>query len=72
MYFALASGYTMSFYVAQMLWENAQLITLQYRNYVLCYIFFTALISFIVCYRFGTVTNPRTKQIIQWILQVSK
>lgn len=71
MYLMMATGYTMSFYVAQMLFENAQLIAMQHRNYVLYYILTTALISFIICYRFGPVTNNRTKNIIQWVLQVS-
>lgn len=71
MYFMMATGYTMSVYVAQMLWENAQLIAMQYRNYVIYYIMATALISFIICYRFGPVTNKRTKNIIQWVMQVN-
>ncbi|KAJ8668610.1 hypothetical protein QAD02_010273 [Eretmocerus hayati] len=70
MYMMVATGYTMSFYIAQMLWENAQLIAMQYRNYVIYYILTTALISMIICYRFGPVTNTRTKNIIQWILQI--
>jgi uncharacterized membrane protein YcgQ (UPF0703/DUF1980 family) len=68
----MATGYTMSFYLAQMLLENAQLIAMQYRNYVIYYILVTALISFIICYRFGPVTNTRTKNIIQWLLQVNQ
>ncbi|XP_014211349.1 nuclear envelope integral membrane protein 1 [Copidosoma floridanum] len=70
MYLMMATGYTMSFYVAQMIWENAQLIAIQYRDYVVYYILTTALTSFIICYRFGPVTNPRTKNIIQWVLQI--
>lgn len=72
MYLMVATGYTMSFYVAQILWENAQLIAMQYRNYVIYYILSTALTSFIICYRFGPVTNKRTKNIIQWVMQVKK
>ncbi|XP_001604041.1 nuclear envelope integral membrane protein 1 [Nasonia vitripennis] len=70
MYVMVATGYTMSFYIAQMIWENAQLIAMQYRDYVIYYILSTALISFIICYRFGPITNTRTKNIIQWILQL--
>ncbi|KAK2586000.1 hypothetical protein KPH14_010570 [Odynerus spinipes] len=69
MYLMIATGWTMSFYLAQMLWENAQLIILQYREYVMWYILVTSLISFVICYRFGPVTNTRTKHIIQWFLQ---
>lgn len=62
---------TMSVYLARILLENAQLIAIQYREWVMWYILITSLISFIICYRFGPVTNSRTKQIIQWFLQVS-
>lgn len=66
----IATGWTMSFWLAQALWENAQVILLQYRDWVLWYILITSFISFVICYRFGPVTNPRTKAIIQWFLQV--
>lgn len=69
MYLMVATGYTMSFYVAQLLWDNAQLIALQYRDFVLWYVLITSLISFVICYRFGPITNTRTKRIIQWFLQ---
>ncbi|XP_012286253.1 nuclear envelope integral membrane protein 1 isoform X2 [Orussus abietinus] len=71
MYVMVATGWTMSLYVAQALWENAQLIAVQYRDWVMWYILITSFISFIICYRFGPVTNKRTKQIIQWFLQAS-
>ncbi|XP_066586493.1 nuclear envelope integral membrane protein-like isoform X2 [Prorops nasuta] len=71
MYLMVATGWTMSFYIVQTLWDNAQLILIQYRDYVIGYMLITALISFIVCYRFGPVTNVRTKKIIQWFLQIS-
>ena len=70
MYLMVATGYTMSFYLAQVLWENAQLIAMQYRDWVVWYILTTSLLSFVICYRLGPVTNPRTKKIIQWFLQV--
>lgn len=62
---------SMSLYVAKMLWENTQLIVMQYREWAMWYVLVTSLISFVICYRFGPVTNVRTKQIIQWFLQVS-
>lgn len=62
---------TMSLYLAQILWENAQLIAMQYKEWVMWYILVTSLISFLICYRFGPVTNKKTKQIIQWFLQVN-
>jgi len=61
---------SMSFYIAKTLWENMQLIIMQYREWMMWYVLVTSLISFVICYRFGPVTNPRTKQIIEWFLQV--
>ncbi|XP_011304185.1 transmembrane protein 194A isoform X2 [Fopius arisanus] len=69
MYLMIASGWTLSTWLANILWENAQIILLQYRDYVLWYLLATSLISFIICYRIGPVTNTRTKNIIQWFLQ---
>lgn len=63
---------SMSVYLAQVLWDNAQLILIQYKEWLMWYILITSMISFIICYRFGPVTNTRTKQIIQWFLQVRK
>ena len=71
MYLIVATGWSMSFWLAQVLWGNAQMIVLQYKDWVLWYILITSLISFGICYRFGPVTNTRTKKIIQWFLQVT-
>ncbi|XP_072759365.1 nuclear envelope integral membrane protein isoform X2 [Anoplolepis gracilipes] len=68
MYLMFAAS--MSLYLAQVLWENTHLIIVQYREWVMWYILVTSLISFLLCYRFGPVTNKRTKQIIQWFLQL--
>jgi len=69
MYIIFAAS--MSLYIAKALWENMQLIVMQYREWAMWYVLVTSLISFVICYRFGPVTNARTKQIIQWFLQVS-
>ncbi|XP_011877098.1 PREDICTED: transmembrane protein 194A-like isoform X1 [Vollenhovia emeryi] len=61
---------SMSLFIAKTLWENMQLIVIQYREWVMWYVLVTSLISFVICYRFGPVTNARTKQIIQWFLQL--
>ncbi|KYM79556.1 hypothetical protein ALC53_09995 [Atta colombica] len=68
MYIIFAAS--MSFYIAKTLWENMQLIIMQYREWMMWYVLVTSLISFVICYRFGPVTNPRTKQIIEWFLQL--
>ncbi|KYQ51455.1 hypothetical protein ALC60_09453 [Trachymyrmex zeteki] len=61
---------SMSLYIAKALWDNMQLIIMQYREWVMWYVLVTSLISFIICYRFGPVTNTRTKQIMEWFLQL--
>ncbi|XP_029038146.1 nuclear envelope integral membrane protein 1 [Osmia bicornis bicornis] len=71
MYLMVATGWTMSFYLIQALWDNARLIAVQYREYVTWYILLTSLISFVICYRFGPVTNVRTKKLIEWCLQIA-
>ena len=70
MYLMIATGWTMSFYLIQALWENAQLIAAMYRDWVAWYILITTFISFVICYRFGPVTNTRTKKLIEWFLQI--
>ncbi|XP_025832391.1 nuclear envelope integral membrane protein 1 isoform X2 [Agrilus planipennis] len=62
-------GWTVGVYFAQLVWENMQIILLNYQMYVAWYILGTGLISFIVCYRWGPVTNQRTKNLIRWTLQ---
>ncbi|XP_033333193.2 nuclear envelope integral membrane protein isoform X1 [Megalopta genalis] len=70
MYVMIATGWTMSFYLIQALWENAQLIVIQYREWLTWYILATSLISLVICYRFGPVTNRKTKKLIEWFLQI--
>ena len=72
MYLTIATGWTMSFYLIQILWENIQLIVVEYREFVAWYILLMSLISFVIAYRFGPVTNVRTKKLIQWFLQVCR
>jgi hypothetical protein len=43
---------------------------MEYRMHITGYAVLSATISFIICYRMGPVTNPRTMDIIQWGLQV--
>lgn len=70
MYLMASTGWALSTWLLNILWENAQVILHQYKEYVLWYLMITSLISFIICYRIGPVTNTRTKNIIQWALQV--
>jgi hypothetical protein len=70
MYGFLIGGWTVGIYFLQLIWENFRLIIMQYQDYVLSYIVVTGLVSFVVCYRLGPVTNHRSKNLIKWALQV--
>ncbi|XP_034934243.1 nuclear envelope integral membrane protein 1a [Chelonus insularis] len=71
MYLIAGTGWLMSTWLARIVCDNVQMILMQYREYVIGYFLLSSLISFLICYRIGPVTNTRTKQIIQWFLQVS-
>lgn len=67
--FALGSSFV-SYYFVQYLLDNAKMIALQYMQYVLGYIAVSGVISFAICYRFGPLTDPRSKNLIRWSLKV--
>jgi len=60
----------LSLYAIQMLMENLNMILLLYYKYIMGYIVFSMFASFVVCYRYGPVTNPRSIDLIRWTLQV--
>ncbi|XP_065156690.1 nuclear envelope integral membrane protein [Atheta coriaria] len=70
MYGVVACGWTVGVYILQLLWENVRVILLSYQTHVAWYAFITGIISFIVCYRMGPVSNKRTLNLIQWTLQL--
>ncbi|CAO1405251.1 unnamed protein product [Diamesa hyperborea] len=70
MYGVLASGWTLAFYFANMIFENIQPILITYQSYVLWYILGTGSISFIVCYQMGPPKNERSKDLLKWGLQL--
>lgn len=69
MYGVLGCGWTILIYVAQLLWENTRTILYNYKTYVIWYIAVSAVLSFVVCYRYGPIENQRTKNLIRWTLQ---
>ncbi|KAF7994308.1 hypothetical protein HCN44_003398 [Aphidius gifuensis] len=69
MYVIASIGWAFSSWVLNGLWQNAQFILQQYKEYVIWYLIVSSVISFIICYRIGPITNSRTKHIIQWALQ---
>ncbi|XP_073983251.1 nuclear envelope integral membrane protein-like [Rhodnius prolixus] len=71
MYSFLAGGWTIGIYIVQMLWDNVRLIAVEYKSYVFYYILSTGIISFVVCYRYGPVSDPRSINLIRWALQAA-
>ncbi|KAL1140876.1 hypothetical protein AAG570_000804 [Ranatra chinensis] len=69
MYGFVIGGWTVGVYLAQLFWDNLRTIITQHKTYVIGYITFTALLSFVVCYRFGPVSNQKTRDLIKWALQ---
>ncbi|KAH8355400.1 hypothetical protein KR084_002999 [Drosophila pseudotakahashii] len=69
MYGVLIGGWTIGFYVLKQLADNLRLILLTYRDHVVWYLVVTGLISFLICYRIGPPKNPRSQNIIMWVLQ---
>lgn len=66
----LGASCMLSLYAIQMLIENLNMILILYYKYILGYIVFSMLVSFVVCYRYGPVTNPRSIDLIRWTLQL--
>ncbi|KAG8229604.1 hypothetical protein J437_LFUL002328 [Ladona fulva] len=66
----LVGGWTVSVYLLQLLWSNLNFILLEYPSFVIGYTSLASFISFVICYRFGPVTDPRSKNLIKWTLQV--
>lgn len=60
----------LSLYAIQMLVENLNMLLMLYYKYILGYIVFSMLVSFVICYRYGPVTNPKSINLIKWTLQV--
>lgn len=69
MYGVLIGGWTIGLYILKQLSDNIRVILITYREYVLWYLVITGLISFFVCYRIGPPRNPRSQNIIMWVLQ---
>jgi len=70
MYGFVIGGWTVGIYFLQYLWHNLRPIIEQYQRHVLSYVVFTGIISFIICYRLGPLTDQRSKNLIKWALQV--
>ncbi|KAH8242816.1 hypothetical protein KR032_002420, partial [Drosophila birchii] len=71
MYGVMIGGWTLGFYLLKQVVNNLRVILLTYREYVVWYLIVTGLISFLICYRIGPPRNPRSQNIIMWVLQAT-
>ncbi|XP_030380293.1 nuclear envelope integral membrane protein 1-like [Scaptodrosophila lebanonensis] len=71
MYGVLIGGWTIGFYILKQLMDNMRLILVNYSHYLLGYIAFTGFTSLLICYRIGPPRNPRSQNIVKWVLQAS-
>lgn len=67
----LATGWTLTAYVAKILIANLELILMSYQKYVATYVLVTSCISFAVCYYFGPPKKQRSKNLIKWSLELA-
>ncbi|KAG8194045.1 hypothetical protein JTE90_028387 [Oedothorax gibbosus] len=68
-YALLFFGYSFILYIFQSIWKDISEIINRNLDIVVAYCLCAALISFVICYRFGPVENVRTFNIIQWSMQ---
>nr|XP_018903493.1 PREDICTED: nuclear envelope integral membrane protein 1-like isoform X2 [Bemisia tabaci] len=69
MYSFLASGWAVAVYLLQMISDNLRTIALRYKVHAFIYFAFSGFVSFVICYRYGPVSDPRSKNLIKWTLQ---
>ena len=67
----MIGGASIVTYLMRTLWENFYVVLREYQLYVFGYLLISSVVSFCICYRFGPVTNPKTRNLLQWGLQVS-
>nr|CAD7264876.1 unnamed protein product [Timema shepardi] len=60
---------TLGIFVFHSIWLYVHSIIFEYSNQVLTYILVTGLVSFVMCYRMGPPTDPRSRNIIKWTIQ---
>ncbi|XP_044742542.1 nuclear envelope integral membrane protein 1 isoform X2 [Chrysoperla carnea] len=68
MYGFVIGGWTIGVYLLQLILENVRTIFVTYQTYLMYYVLATGFISFVICYRLGPPTNPRSKNLIRWSL----
>lgn len=70
MYGVMVGGWTISLYLISRFMENIQMILTTYQTFLIWYTIVVGIISFIVSYRMGPPQDPRSRNIIKWVLQL--
>ncbi|KAK6644430.1 hypothetical protein RUM43_000697 [Polyplax serrata] len=70
-YAVFVGGWAVAVYLFHLLWENIKIVATIYYRHALTYVVVTGLVSFILCYRFGPITDPRSKNLIKWTMQTA-
>ncbi|CAK8682920.1 unnamed protein product [Clavelina lepadiformis] len=69
-YSILLGGWSLCAWIISKIYANLVEIMIDYYHYVFAYVLISGLVSFAICYRFGTITDHRTQSIIQWSIQL--
>lgn len=70
MYGVLVTGWSLTAYLGQVIFDNIQPILISYQKYVALYVLIASAISFAVCYYKGPPKNVRSTNLIKWGLQL--
>uniref|UniRef100_A0A1B6DEG5 Nuclear envelope integral membrane protein 1 n=1 Tax=Clastoptera arizonana TaxID=38151 RepID=A0A1B6DEG5_9HEMI len=65
----MITGWSLGIYLLQIVWGNLRMVAEMYPEFLMGYFAISGVSSFLVCYWKGPVTNPRSKNIIQWTIQ---
>lgn len=69
-YVLLVTGWSLSVYLIQYMFDSAIVYAHAYRHWILGYLIVCGVISLSVCYRYGPVTDSRTRALLRCSLQL--
>ncbi|OQV21011.1 putative Nuclear envelope integral membrane protein 1 [Hypsibius exemplaris] len=65
----LVGGWAVVLYFLRTMWANFWETLSEHRQYAAAYVAAVSALTFLGIYRYGGVTNPRTMDVLQWIMQ---
>uniref|UniRef100_A0A1B6F628 DUF4203 domain-containing protein n=1 Tax=Cuerna arida TaxID=1464854 RepID=A0A1B6F628_9HEMI len=69
-YGMVVGGSSLTFFFFKAFSIQVVAILVSNHQYVFAYLSLSAIISFIVCYRIGPMTDPRSRNLVKWFLQL--